>query len=74
MEIRCGGSAMGGTNATVTMSSGDHLSVGYKDPVGRWNTFVISAQHMIFLATHEQSEACMLIRPSAGVQYVPPSK
>lgn len=57
-------------NATVLMKSGDHLSVAYIDPRGVVNTINISAQHLIFLATHEQSEATMLVRPS-GVQFVP---
>lgn len=61
-------------NATVLMKSGDHLSVGYIDPRGVFHSFNISAQHLVFLASHEQSEATLLIRPS-GVQYVaPPTK
>ena len=58
-------------NATVLMKSGDHLSVGYIDPKGSFHNFNISAQHLVFLVTHEQSEATMLIRPSSGVQFVP---
>lgn len=65
---------MGGTNATVTMSSGDHISIGYTNSAGVWNCFNISAQHLVFLAAHEQSEACMMIRPSTGVQYIAPAK
>jgi len=59
-------------NATVMMESGDHLTVGYRTPRGEFHTFCISAQHLIFMATHEQSEATIFIRPSLGVQYVPP--
>ncbi len=57
-------------NATVLMQSGDHLSVGYIDPRGVFHNINISAQHLVFLATHEQTEATLLIRPS-GVQFVP---
>jgi hypothetical protein len=57
-------------NATVLMKSGDHLSVGYICPHGKFHSFNISAQHLVFLATHEQSEATMIIRPSVGVQFV----
>lgn len=60
-------------NATVLMQSGDHLSVGYIDPRGVFHNFNISAAHLIFLVTHEQSEAALLVRPS-GVQIVPASK
>lgn len=65
------GDVDGAENATVTMKSGDHLTVGYIDPRGIFHSINISAQHLIFLASHEQSEATLLIRPS-GVQYVPP--
>lgn len=54
-------------NGTVMMKSGDHLTVGYIDPQGRFNSFVISAQHLVFLATHSESEATMLIRPATGL-------
>jgi hypothetical protein len=62
------------SNATVTMNSGDHLSVGYTDPNGKFHIFDISAQHLVFLVSHRESEATMLIRPSVGVQYVEPPK
>jgi len=58
-------------NATVLMESGDHLTVGYIDPRGKFHSINITAQHLVFLATHEQSEAAMIIRPSVGVQFVP---
>jgi hypothetical protein len=58
-------------NATVLMKSGDHLSVGYIDSRGTFHCFNISASHLVFLATHQQSEATLLIRPSTGVQFVP---
>ena len=64
------GNVDGVANASVLMASGDHLSVGYIDPRGIFHNFNISASHLVFLATHEQSEATLLIRPS-GVQFVP---
>jgi len=64
------GNVDGVANASVLMASGDHLSVGYIDPRGVFQNFNISAQHLIFLVTHEQSEATMMLRPS-GVQFVP---
>lgn len=69
------GNINGAENATVELKSGDHLSVAYKDPhSGQFNVFNITAQHLVFLVTHEQTEATMMIRPSVGVQYVEPAK
>lgn len=65
--------AHGISKANIEMESGDHLSVSYKNPrTGEYDVFNISAQHLVFLVTHEQTEATMLLRPSTGVQYVPP--
>ena len=76
MDIKAWGKEIKGVeNATVEMKSGDHLSVAYKDPhTGEFHVFNVSAQHLVFLVTHEQSEATMMIRPSVGVQYVGPAK
>lgn len=61
-------------NGTVIMESGDNLSVAYTDPNGKSHVFNISAQHLVFLVTHEQTEATMMCRPAIGVQYVEPSR
>jgi lipocalin len=62
------------TNATIELKSGDHLAVAYKDPyTSEYHVLNISAQHLVFLVTHEQTEATMMIRHS-GVQYVGPVK
>jgi hypothetical protein len=58
-------------NASVVMESGDHLSVGYTDPSGKFHVFNISAQHLVFMAYHEGTESAMLIRPNTGLQFVP---
>lgn len=62
------------SNATIILKSGDHLSVGYLNPDGKFDIFDISAQHLVFLVSHRESEATILIRPSVGVQYVEPPK
>lgn len=61
-------------NGTVTMESGDALSVAYTDPHGKSHVFNIQAQHLVFLVTHEATEATMLCRPAVGVQFVEPAK
>lgn len=76
MDIKAWGKEINSVeNATVEIKSGDHLSVAYKDPhTGQFNVFNITAQHLVFLVTHEQTEATMMIRPSVGVQFVPGAK
>ena len=61
-------------NATVLMQSGDHLSVGYKDPNGKFHSINISTQHLAVLATHEQSGAAMIIRSSFGAEFIQGTK
>lgn len=61
-------------NGTVTMESGDSLSVAYTDPHGKIHVFNILAQHLVFLVTHEQTEAAMICRPAVGVQYIEPTR
>jgi hypothetical protein len=61
-------------NATVLLKSGDHISVGYIDPNGRFNCFNLSAQHLVFLVSHQETEATMLCRPAVGVQFVEGTK
>ncbi len=58
-------------NGTVSMESGDALSVAYTDPQGKSHVFNINAQHLVFMVTHEQTEATMMCRPVVGVQFVP---
>jgi hypothetical protein len=62
------------SNATVLMKSGDRLSVGYTDTNGKFHTFNIAAQNLVFLVSHQESEAAMLIRPSVGIQYIEPDR
>jgi hypothetical protein len=61
-------------NGTVTMDSGDSLSVAYTDPNGKTHIFNVMAQHLVFMVTHEQTEATMMCRPAVGVQFVEPVK
>lgn len=58
-------------NGTVTMESGDALSVAYTDPNGKTHVFNILAQHLVFLVTHEGTNNSLLVRPSVGCQFVP---
>jgi hypothetical protein len=63
MEIKAGSQAITAPNGTVVMESGDHLSVAYKTPDGKFHIFNISAQHMVFIATHEASDTSVIVRP-----------
>jgi hypothetical protein len=75
MHIKAYGKEITGVhNGTVELASGDHLSVGYKDPAGKWHEVIISAQHLVLLINHTETDAAMIIRPGAGIQYIAPSK
>lgn len=74
MEIKSNGNALTGTNATVMLESGDHISVAYKNSRGEFNVFNVSAQHLVFLASHEQTGSTMIVRPSTGLQFVEGNK
>ena len=70
MEIKSNRNALNGTNATVMMESGDHISIAYKNPhTGEFNVFNITAQHLVFMASHEQTQNALLVRP-AGCEFV----
>lgn len=60
--------------ATVTMQSGDSLSVGYVDSNGNTHILNINAQHLVLMVSHEQTDATMIFRPAVGVQYIAPTK
>lgn len=51
------------SNATVRMSSGDHISVEYTSPDGRSEVITLSAQHLVFLARHEGTDTSIICRP-----------
>lgn len=75
MDIKAWGQEINNVrNGTVALNSGDTLSVGYTDPHGKFHLLNISAQHLVLMVAHEQTEAAMVFRPAVGVQYVPPSK
>jgi len=61
-------------NGTVVMESGDHLSIMYTDPHGKSHTINVSAQHLVLMVSHEQTDAALIFRPAVGVQFSPPSK
>jgi len=61
-------------NGTVTLDSGDTLSVAYTDPHGKSHVFTVMAQHLVFMVTHQETEATMMCRPAVGVQFVEPVK
>lgn len=57
------------TMATIELFSGDHVSITYKKPNGEYEVFSVSAQHLVFMATHEQSNNTIISRPG-GVSIV----
>lgn len=61
----------GPENATIRMNSGEHVSIAYTSPDGRTEVINIMAQHLVMIAEHEGSKSALLIRPSAGCQFVP---
>jgi len=61
-------------NATVSLESGDTISVAYTDPNGKPHILNITAQHLVLIVVHEQTDAAMIMRPSVGVQFNQPSK
>lgn len=75
MDIRTPGQDLKGiSNATVLLKTGESISVGYIDPKGHFHSFNVMAQHLVFMVTHEETEATMICRPSTGIQYVEPAK
>lgn len=64
MHIMSWGQEITGTrNATVRLDSGDSVSVAYKTPDGRDEIITITAQHLVLLATHERTDASIIVRP-----------
>lgn len=60
----------------ITFQSGDTLNINYIDPNGVEHDLVITAQNLVVMVSHQQTEAAMILRPSAesGVQFLQPSK
>ena len=61
------------TTATIELFSGDHVSIAYKKPNGEYNIINVSAQHWVFMAVHEQTDAAVLVR-SDKVQVLNPKE
>lgn len=62
---------VGPSNATVSLNTGDEISISYTDPCGVTNIVTVSAHHLVMIARHEGSDNSLLIRPSVGCQFVP---
>jgi len=60
----------GPTNATVEMNSGDVISIMYTNPRGESHIFTISAQHLVFMSRHEETDKTILCRPGNYVEVV----
>ena len=72
MHIKAWGQEIvGPSNATVDMKNGDRLSVAYTDPRGVTNVITVSAHHLVMIAEHESTKNALMIRPSAGCQFIP---
>jgi hypothetical protein len=62
------------TKATVKLFNGDSLSVAYTDLHGNEHILNITAQHLVLVVSHGQTDAAMIFRPAAPVTFVPPTK
>lgn len=61
-------------NGRVILDSGDTLSVCYTDPRGTVHIFNITAQHLVMMVSHEETESAMICRPSSKLEFVPGNK
>lgn len=67
MEIKALNKVIGGvSNATVTMSPGEFLSIGIKIK-DTFQIVNINAQGSVILVEHKQTKDAMLIKPSGNV-------
>jgi hypothetical protein len=57
----------------VHVSNQDVLKVKYTDPLGKDHTLIISTSHRVMVVEHEETNACLLIRPS-GMQFLEGTK
>jgi len=48
--------------------------VSYTDPHGKFHLLNITAQHLVLMVSHEQTDAALIFRPAVGVQYIAPTK
>lgn len=60
----------GPSNATVEMNSGDVISIAYTNPRGESHIITVSAQHLVFIARHEETDMSILCRPGNVVELV----
>lgn len=47
----------------IRISNQECLTVKYMDPLGKIHTLIISTAHRIMLVEHEETNACLIIRP-----------
>jgi hypothetical protein len=70
MEIKSLDKVITGTaNATIRLDSGDTVSIAYTSHDGKTNIINVTAQHLVLMAVHEQTEKAIICRPS-GVSTV----
>lgn len=58
----------------VRMGNQEVLIVKYLDPNGKIQELEISTSHLVMLVEHKNTNACMLIRPSVGAQFLEGTK
>ena len=59
-----------GDTSAVALRSGDHLTITYKDPAGKTHSLIVSAQHLVLMVEHVETQSAMIFRPSVPVQFI----
>lgn len=64
MKVNIWNKMIEGSNGTIVMESGDHLSIGYADHKNNFQTITIQLRGTTCLIEHEQTQDVVIIRSS----------
>ena len=67
MEIKALTKVVKAENATITMDSGDHLSIAFKDLKGDYQVVNIKIQGKVCLIEHEQTQDALIVRRNQAI-------
>lgn len=69
MKANIWNQVINGSNGTIEMESGDHLSIAFKDKTGELQVINVRVQGAVCVVEHEQTSAAIVVRRDR-TQYV----
>lgn len=66
MKIKCLNNELNGSNATIVMESGDHVSIAFTDLNGDSRIITVSVQGKVLVVNEPKMDASLLVRANSN--------